>query len=57
MNLTKSKIKFNSFTKPLDDLESDNSQQNIVGYFSLENDSCEYYSPLSDPEQILLFEA
>jgi AraC-like DNA-binding protein len=44
MNLTKSKIKFNSFTKPLDDLESDNSQQNIVGYISLENDSSEYFN-------------
>ena len=44
MNLTKSKIQFNSFTKPLDDLESDNSQQNIVGYISLENDSSEYFN-------------
>lgn len=47
MNLTKSKIKFNSFTKLLDDLESDNSQQNIVGYFSLENASCEYFKKIS----------
>ena len=44
MNLTKSKIKFNSFTKQLDDPGSDNSQQNIVGYISLENDSSEYFN-------------
>jgi len=44
MSLTKSKIKFNSFTKPLDKLESDNLQQNIVGYISLDNDSSEYFN-------------
>ena len=44
MCLTKSKIKFNSFTKPLDDLDGDNIQQNIVGYISLENDSSEYFN-------------
>jgi AraC family transcriptional activator of pobA len=44
MNLTKSKIKFNSFTKPLDDQDGDNLQQNIVGYISLENDSSEYFN-------------
>ena len=44
MNLTKSNIKFNSFTKPLDDLESENAQQNMVGYISLENDSSEYFN-------------
>jgi len=44
MDLSKSKIKFNSFTKPLDDLGNDNSQQNIVGYISLENDNSEYFN-------------
>ncbi len=44
MSLTKRKIKFNSFTKPLDDLDGDNIQQNIVGYISLENDSSEYFN-------------
>ena len=44
MDLTKSKLKFNSFTKPLDDLESENAQQNMVGYISLENDSSEYFN-------------
>ncbi len=44
MDLSKSKIKFNSFTKPLDDLGNNNSQQNIVGYISLENDNSEYFN-------------
>ena len=44
MDLTKSKIRFNSFTKPLDDLESEHAQQNIVGYISLENESSEYFN-------------